>query len=59
MECPKCNKEDIIPIIYGYPNDNLMSASRDGNVSLGGCCFSSDAPNSACKDCGHTWFDED
>jgi len=59
MECPKCNKEDIIPIIYGYPNDNLMSASRDGNVSLGGCRFSSDAPNYACKDCGHSWLEED
>ena len=55
---PKCNKDNIVSIVYGYPGSNLMSASRAGDVLLGGCCFSSDPPNYACKDCGHNWREE-
>ncbi len=35
--CPKCNSNaDVIPIVYGYPGDELIKASERGEVALGG-----------------------
>ena len=56
FSCPKCNKQNIIPIVYGYPSDKLLSDASAGNVRLGGCVIFGDDPNYSCKDCGHTWL---
>ena len=53
--CPRCNSEDVVPIVYGYPGDELTEASMRGEVALGGCVVFPDAPEYTCKNCGHEW----
>ena len=36
--CPKGHHTDsIIPIVYGYPSEELFTQSDSGMVALGGC----------------------
>ena len=35
--CPKNHKDSIIPIVYGYPSEELFAKSDSGLVALGGC----------------------
>ncbi len=53
--CPKCGSNSIVPIAYGLPEQALFEAADRGEVVLGGCEFSPDAPNRHCKDCAHDW----
>jgi hypothetical protein len=35
--CPQCDSsENVIPIVYGYPSEELFEAAERGEVSLGG-----------------------
>ncbi|UCH79180.1 MAG: hypothetical protein JSU81_04330 [Candidatus Coatesbacteria bacterium] len=35
--CPKCGSdENVIPIVYGYPSEELFEAAERGEVALGG-----------------------
>jgi hypothetical protein len=35
--CPECgSRENVIPIVYGYPSDELFEAADRGEVELGG-----------------------
>ena len=50
--CPHCGKTDkVIPIIYGYPGEDLFRKQQAGKVRLGGCCVSEDGkdPEWYCK----------
>jgi hypothetical protein len=50
--CPQCGKTDkVIPIIYGYPGEDLFRDQQAGKVRLGGCCVSGDGkdPQWYCK----------
>lgn len=53
--CPKCGARDSIPISYGYPGPEMMEASKDGRIELGGCVIYPDQPNRACRACHHRW----
>ena len=58
--CPKCNSENIIPIIYGYPTKELFEDSDNDKCILGGCCISTNETdyslkNNHCKDCNFEW----
>jgi len=53
--CPRCNSEDTVPIVYGYPGPELAEASMRGEVALGGCVVFPDAPEYTCRSCGHEW----
>ena len=59
--CPKCNSNNIIPIIYGYPTKEMFDESDREECILGGCCieFNEEAKDSLerfhCKDCGFEW----
>ncbi|NOQ74074.1 MAG: hypothetical protein GQ574_18855 [Crocinitomix sp.] len=35
--CPKNHKDSIVPIVYGYPSEELFAKSDSGLVVLGGC----------------------
>ncbi len=38
MNCPKCkSKKDVVPIVYGDPNEPLIERADRGEVYLGGC----------------------
>ena len=59
--CPKCNSENIIPIIYGYPTSEMFEASDKNECILGGCCIAADEDSEKlldkyhCSDCGFEW----
>ena len=35
--CPSCANGRLLPIVYGYPLDELLASSERGEVILGGC----------------------
>ena len=53
--CPKCKSTNVIDIIYGYPDDELMGYSHRKEVELGGCCVEDNQPDFHCKTCGNQW----
>ena len=50
--CPKCASRKVVRIVFGLPGTDLMEAAERGDVSLGGCCVSSDDPRWQCRACG-------
>lgn len=54
--CPKCQSEEAIPILYGYPNETAIQAAKEGKIKLGGCCVTGYDPRFYCKQC-HQEFD--
>ena len=61
LVCPKCNSKNIIPIIYGYPTNEMFSDSDKGECILGGCCIAMNEESQEslnkqhCKECGFEW----
>ena len=48
--CPVCNRSDmVIPIVYGFPGEELFEESEKGLVMLGGCCVDDGNPGWYCK----------
>ena len=41
-KCPKCYSTDIVNIVYGYPDPELMEDSALRKVELGGCVIEED-----------------
>ncbi len=35
--CPTCGSDDVAPIVYGFPGEEMWEASRAGRIKLGGC----------------------
>lgn len=50
-ECPRCKSKNIIDIVYGYPNRELMAKAERGEVKLGGCEVDENNPTHFCRDC--------
>ncbi len=48
-ECPEGHKDSIIPILYGFPSEEMFEQSDSGIISLGGCEVSMCDPNWWCK----------
>jgi hypothetical protein len=53
--CPFCDSTDTVPIVYGLPGRELEQAAGRGELVLGGCLVSFDAPDRACRSCGGDW----
>ena len=34
--CPECNNDEVVPIVYGYPSEEMCEAAERGEISLGG-----------------------
>ena len=49
--CPQCGGK-IVDIVYGEPTAETMDAVERGEVMLGGCCITEDAPEWQCVRCG-------
>ena len=54
-KCPKCDSRNIVPILYGMPTMEAREEEMMGNIYLGGCCGTEDAPDRYCNDCEHQW----
>jgi len=50
-ECPRCKSKNIIPIVYGYPNQRGMQEAEKGKIHLGGCEVDENNPTHFCRDC--------
>lgn len=48
--CPDCGGE-LIPIVWGLPNDRLLKRAERDEIFLGGCCLPPNPPNYHCKKC--------
>lgn len=44
----------MVPIVYGMPGAELVEASQRGDIVLGGCVISEDAPAFECHSCSAT-----
>jgi len=55
-KCPKCGSENILDIIYGYPDDGLDKKAQSGKVILGGCIVTGDDPQWQCEKCGTDFY---
>jgi hypothetical protein len=53
IKCPKCQSNNIISIVYGYPPYDVGEEAEKGFVQLGGCVINEDIPQWHCKNCGH------
>lgn len=53
--CPSCQKAEGIPLIWGFPDKDLLQRSTRGEVELGGCVVSNLKINRHCRSCGHRW----
>jgi len=48
---PKCNSNNLIPIIYGMPGIDLVEKENKGEIKFGGCIVMPDSPKWYCEDC--------
>ena len=53
--CPRCNSDEVIPILYGTPSPEMVEESRAGRVALAGRMVWPEAPDWRCVVCGHEW----
>jgi len=53
--CPKCDSENVTPIIYGHPSQEIMRHVKRREVVLGGYVMRRNSPDHVCQDCGTKW----
>ncbi len=51
VSCPACGSADVLPIVYGLPEDELLERAERGEVALGGCCVEVGGPDTRCTLC--------
>lgn len=48
--CPICRKADmVVPILYGFPSEEMFEASENGEIMLGGCEVTDCDPQHYCQ----------
>ena len=35
--CPRCNKKELVEIVYGMPSSEMFDYAKKGLIKLGGC----------------------
>ena len=55
LSCPSCGKDNVLPVVYGLPGQELLKASARREVLLGGCIIDRDSPEWQCTECGYAW----
>ena len=53
--CPKCESDDVIDIVYGYPSEQTLQSWFKKEIELGGCIIQDENPTHKCKKCDHQW----
>ncbi|MDP5184414.1 hypothetical protein QOZ88_17400 [Blastococcus sp. BMG 814] len=56
--CPRCGRENSIPLVYGLPGSDLFEQAESGRVALGGCLVMDEQPAFVCRSCDLAWGDE-
>lgn len=52
-KCPRCQSDNFIDFVYGYPSQRLQKDALEGKVKLGGCIIDLENPIYSCKTCDH------
>ena len=56
IKCPKCKSSDYVTqIAYGYPSPEMWEKEAMGEIVLGGCGVSTEAPDYQCTKCQYEW----
>ena len=56
INCPKCKTSHFVtPISYGYPSTEMWGKENIGEIVLGGCSITEDAPDYRCTECQFEW----
>lgn len=55
QRCPVCHSKRGVPIVFGLPGPELLEASREGRIHLGGCVVSRENQEWHCQKCGYEW----
>lgn len=50
--CPVCGTGEPLPLVYGSPSAEMLTAARLGQIALGGPASSNDAAQWACRSAG-------
>ena len=60
-KCPDCSSLDVIPIMYGMPNDKMQQDYSEGKIKLGGCSIiiGENQANRYCNACEFKWNKDD
>ncbi len=53
--CPKCDSNDLVRIVYGYPAPELLEQFEKGELESGGCCIDNESPKWRCRTCNETF----
>lgn len=53
--CPCCGSTQVIPIIYGMPDEELVLQDAQGTAKIGGVAEYDDSPTWHCQNCKHEW----
>lgn len=54
FKCPKCNNNEAVQILYGYPLPETLQAWHNKEIELGGCIVGNELTHK-CFKCGHQW----
>ena len=54
-QCPVCQSNQVIPIIYGMPNADLVMKDAAGEAVIGGVATYAYSPEWHCNACRHQW----
>ena len=56
--CPRCGREDSIPLVYGLPGPEDFRRAERRRVVLGGCLMPEDPAAFVCRTCDLEWGSE-
>jgi hypothetical protein len=51
--CPRCGATDTLPILYGWPDVEMLELESEGQIVLGGCVLRPEAWQ--CRECKARW----
>jgi hypothetical protein len=57
--CFKCGSKEVIPIVYGLPDEEMIALARKGDIALGGDVIIDSVPAWRCKSCGYKFGDRE
>lgn len=53
--CPSCKKREGVPLVWGFPNDDVLQRASRREVILSGTVINDQNVNRQCRCCGHSW----
>lgn len=55
LECPNCGSDRVLPLVYGFPGEELLDMATQGFVALGGGTMDGNESTWSCRSCHHKW----